>query len=212
MRLVFQFPASMTSVVDAPRLVSSDASPTRPECAVTRRWTPAFTAAAVNRNPIICADNDTTWSPGFGVVAARSVRRARATPYPTLCAFALPARRSRPRGGPGPRIADGDVRDVWQRAVVRGLPVPGEHRAGWRRAADHGLFGGRSWRGRCTWAPARIVGLRGPCGRMGSGASCGFGVDTKRGNTFDCARQATRKQEVKRFVAMSKGPQKQLSP
>ena len=27
MRLVFQFPASMTSVVDAPRLVSSDASP-----------------------------------------------------------------------------------------------------------------------------------------------------------------------------------------
>ena len=34
MRLVFQFPASITSVVDAPRLVSSDASPTRPECAV----------------------------------------------------------------------------------------------------------------------------------------------------------------------------------
>ena len=29
-------PASITSVVDAPRLVSSDASPTRPECAVTR--------------------------------------------------------------------------------------------------------------------------------------------------------------------------------
>ena len=32
MRLVFQLPASITSVVDAPRLVSSDASPTRPEC------------------------------------------------------------------------------------------------------------------------------------------------------------------------------------
>ena len=31
MRFVFQFPASMTSVVDAPRLVSSDASQTRPE-------------------------------------------------------------------------------------------------------------------------------------------------------------------------------------
>ena len=30
MRLVFQLPASITSVVDAPRLVSSDASPTRP--------------------------------------------------------------------------------------------------------------------------------------------------------------------------------------
>ena len=28
--------AIITSVVDAPRLVSSDASPTRPECAVTR--------------------------------------------------------------------------------------------------------------------------------------------------------------------------------
>ena len=41
MRLVFQLPASMTSVVDAPRLVSSDASPTRPECAVTRLSTPA---------------------------------------------------------------------------------------------------------------------------------------------------------------------------
>jgi hypothetical protein len=36
MRLVFQLPASITSVVDAPRLVSSDASPTRPEWAVTR--------------------------------------------------------------------------------------------------------------------------------------------------------------------------------
>ena len=36
MRAVFQLPASMTSVVDAPRAVSSDASPTRPLCAVTR--------------------------------------------------------------------------------------------------------------------------------------------------------------------------------
>jgi len=33
---VFQFPASITSVVDAPRLVSSDARPTRPEWAVNR--------------------------------------------------------------------------------------------------------------------------------------------------------------------------------
>ena len=38
----------MTSVVDAPRLVSSDASPTRPECAVIRRSTPAAAAAAVH--------------------------------------------------------------------------------------------------------------------------------------------------------------------
>ena len=80
MRLVFQFPASMTSVVDAPRLVSSDASPTRPECAVTRLSTPATCAAAVNRNPIICADNGTTRLPGSGLVAPRNVRRARATP------------------------------------------------------------------------------------------------------------------------------------
>ena len=35
MRLVFQFPARITSVVDAPRLVNSDASPIRHECAVT---------------------------------------------------------------------------------------------------------------------------------------------------------------------------------
>ena len=32
MRAVFQLPASMTSVVDAPRAVSSAASPTRPLC------------------------------------------------------------------------------------------------------------------------------------------------------------------------------------
>ena len=44
MRAVFQFPASMTSVVDAPRAVSSDASPTRPLCAVTRASMPAARA------------------------------------------------------------------------------------------------------------------------------------------------------------------------
>ena len=37
MRAVFQFPASITAVVDAPRAVSSEASPTRPLWAVTRR-------------------------------------------------------------------------------------------------------------------------------------------------------------------------------
>ena len=70
----------MTSVVDAPRLVNSDANPTRPECAVTRLSTPATGAAAENRNAIICADNGTTRLPGSGFMAARSVRRARATP------------------------------------------------------------------------------------------------------------------------------------
>ena len=69
----------MTSVVDAPRLVSSDASPTRPECAVTRRSRPAAAAAAVNRNPTICGESGTTRSSGFGVMASRSVRIARAT-------------------------------------------------------------------------------------------------------------------------------------
>ena len=77
---VFQFPANITSVVDAPRLVSSDGRPTRPECAVTRHSTPAACAAAVNLNPIVCADNGTTRPAGSGFVTARSVRMARATP------------------------------------------------------------------------------------------------------------------------------------
>ena len=80
MRSVFQFLANITSVVDAPRLVNSLASPTRPECAMTRFSIPPTAAAAVKRNPIICADNGTTRLPGSGLVAARSVRRARATP------------------------------------------------------------------------------------------------------------------------------------
>ena len=67
-------------MVDAPRLVSSDGRPTRPECAVTRHSTPAACAAAVNLNPIVCADNGTTRPAGSGFVTARSVRMARATP------------------------------------------------------------------------------------------------------------------------------------
>ena len=64
-------------MVDAPRLVSSDANPTRPEWAVIRLSIPAACATAVNRNPTICADNGTTRSLGSGLVVARSVRRAR---------------------------------------------------------------------------------------------------------------------------------------
>ena len=45
MRAVRQLPASMTSVVDAPRAVSSDASPTRPLCAVKCASMPAARAA-----------------------------------------------------------------------------------------------------------------------------------------------------------------------
>ena len=64
----------MTSVVDAPRAVSSDASPTRPLCAVTRASMPAARAAAVKRatgcpvnvntsfnvrgEPIVCTPED----------------------------------------------------------------------------------------------------------------------------------------------------------
>ena len=66
-------------MVDAPRLVSSDASPTRPEWAVTRS-TPAARAAAWNRRPTIFGESGTTRSSGAGLAAARSVRRARATP------------------------------------------------------------------------------------------------------------------------------------
>ena len=51
-------------MVDAPRVVSSLASPTRPEWAVTRRSMPAA-AAVKNRSPIICAESGTTRSPGL---------------------------------------------------------------------------------------------------------------------------------------------------
>ncbi len=49
MRDVRQLPASMTSVVEAPRAVSSDASPTRPLCAVKRASMSAARAAADGR-------------------------------------------------------------------------------------------------------------------------------------------------------------------
>ena len=54
----------MTSVVDAPRPVSSDASPTRPEWAVSRASMPAAAAAAVNRRQIECGDRSNTWALG----------------------------------------------------------------------------------------------------------------------------------------------------
>ena len=50
-------------MVDAPRLVSSDTSPTRPEWAVTCS-TPAARAAAWNRNPTIFGEIGTTRSSG----------------------------------------------------------------------------------------------------------------------------------------------------
>ena len=47
MRAVLQPPASMVSVVLAPRAVNSEARPTRPECPVIRPSMPAALAAAV---------------------------------------------------------------------------------------------------------------------------------------------------------------------
>ena len=78
LRLVFQFLAFMMSVVDAPRLVSSDTSPTRAEWAVTGP-TPAARAAAWNRSLTIWGESGTTRSSGTGRAAACSVRRAPAT-------------------------------------------------------------------------------------------------------------------------------------
>ena len=72
-------PASITSVVDAPRLVSSDASPTLPRvgghCSM-----PAALAAAWNCSPTIFGESGTTRAAGAGFAAALSVRIARATP------------------------------------------------------------------------------------------------------------------------------------
>ena len=45
------------SVVEAPRAVSSEARPTRPECALSYALMPADVAAVVNRRPRPCAVN-----------------------------------------------------------------------------------------------------------------------------------------------------------
>ena len=50
MRTVFQLPARITSWAEAPRAVSSVASPPRPEWAVRRGSMPAARAAAANRS------------------------------------------------------------------------------------------------------------------------------------------------------------------
>ena len=76
---------ALTAVVDRPPLVSSDASPTRRECGITRVWIQGLDTGWGGRrreaNAIICADNGTTRSRGSGFVPARSVRRARAGPF-----------------------------------------------------------------------------------------------------------------------------------
>ena len=67
MRLVFQFPASITSVVDAPRVVSSDARPTRPECAVRRPR--SYTGARKNAAMRSIERRDTGDAGLFGILA-----------------------------------------------------------------------------------------------------------------------------------------------
>ena len=97
-------------MVDAPRLVSSDASPTRPEWAVTRS-TPAARAAAWNRSPTIFGESGATRSVGPGVAAARRVRIARATSPFTNRRLALLVRLA-PADGDQHPVAVGRVGDV----------------------------------------------------------------------------------------------------
>ena len=136
MRLVFQFPASITSVVDAPRVVSSDAKPTRPECAVTRLSTPATADAAVNRNPTICGDNGTTRSAGSGTRGgAQRPERARDTVLdePHVVHLALLIRFTSADGDEHP-VAVGRIGDVGpaQRADLA-APHPGHE----QQSGDH---------------------------------------------------------------------------
>ena len=70
-RDVFQFPASITSVVDAPRHVGSGANLTFADWAGTRASTPADRADAWNLNPTISGENDTTRFSGSGFATAR---------------------------------------------------------------------------------------------------------------------------------------------
>ena len=61
-------PASITSVVDAPRLVSSLAKPTRPEWAVTRRSMPAAAAK--------CSDTRANAVSGFSLACSPREHRS----------------------------------------------------------------------------------------------------------------------------------------
>ena len=150
MRLVFQFPASITSVVDAPRLVSSDASPTRPECAVTRLSTPAAWAAVVNRNPIICADSMAEAS----VIAAAA--RATGRPDPTKT---LPGSRTRCATNAGGRREDFRLLvGLFARAVDALAPGGGASRGRPRRP--------RSARTRSTVACRSLATALGSRGRL----------------------------------------------
>ena len=109
-------------------------SPPRPECAVTRLSTPATMAAAVNRNPIICADSGTTRSLGSGLVAARSNRRARAFTNRTSLMGGARLRRTHLEN-PAQRVEEGGVPGVVEPRRHRRRS---DYRAGARRATRRG--------------------------------------------------------------------------
>ena len=81
MRAVFHAPASITSAVEAPRAVSSEARPTRPLCAVNRASMPAALAAAVNRRPRLRGVRPPKTRAVGSTSAGRRVRTAVAAPF-----------------------------------------------------------------------------------------------------------------------------------
>ena len=132
-----QFPASITSVVDAPRLVSSDASPTRPEWAVTRS-TPAARAATANRSPTIFGESGATRSAGPGFAAALSVRIALATPpFTNRTSFVSPSwfvlLRRTVTSTPSPSAASATS------ALVEGADLAPPHPGHEEEPCDHGV-------------------------------------------------------------------------
>ena len=124
-------------MVDAPRLVSSDASPTRPEWAVTRS-TPAARAAAWNRSPTIFGESGATRSAGPGLAAARSgPDRAgdAALHEPDVRRLALLVRLA-PADGDQHPVAVGRVGDV---GPAEGADLAPPHPGHEEESCDHGV-------------------------------------------------------------------------
>ena len=118
--------------------MSSDASPTRPEWAVTRASTPAARAAGANRSPTICGESGTTWSSGAGLAAARRVRRARATPVlhePHVSRLALLVGLA-PADGDEDPVAVGRVGDI---GPAEGVHLAPPHPGHEEESRDHGV-------------------------------------------------------------------------
>ncbi len=119
MRDVRQLPASMTSVVEAPRAVSSDASPTRPLCAVKRASMPA----AAPRGPRGPGRPASPAVPGKGRPAARDPR----PPRPRSLARGVPAGgpdRCGPQGDAPVTGGPGKTEEALQEPLVGQLHAP----------------------------------------------------------------------------------------